>query len=348
MKALTFAGIEKIVYETIADPSIEADTDVIVRVKQCAICGSDLHVYHGREEGIDMHTAMGHEFVGEIVETGKGVKKLKKGDMVMSPFTTSCGECFYCRKGLTCRCIHSQLFGWREDNRGLHGGQSEFVRVPKAEGTLVKIPEGVSNDDALFLGDILSTGFFCARQAEIRRGDTHAVIGCGPVGLMAIAGAIHYGSKRVYAFDNVPERLRMAENFGAIPVDGSKTNPVEVMKAATDGRGADAVLEAVGSTGAGRLAYDLIRPGGIISVVGVCNDPQMPFSPVQAYNKNLTYKVGRCPARAMIDELLPMVQAEKFNFSTIITHRMKLSEGVKGYDIFANKKDNCLKVVLTP
>lgn len=348
MKALTFLGIEKISYETIADPRIENGEDVIVRVKQCAICGSDLHVFHGREEGIDQHTAMGHEFIGEVVETGNQVRHLKKGDMVMSPFTTSCGNCFYCKLGLTCRCEHSQLFGWREDQRGLHGGQSELVRVPKADGTLVKIPEGVSDDDALFLGDILSTGFFCAKQAEIKRNGTYAVVGCGPVGLMAIAGAIHYGAEKVYAFDNVPERLKMAENFGAIPVNGAKVDAIATIQSVTQGRGADGVMEAVGTTGAGRLAYDLLRPGGIISVVGVCNDPHMAFSPVQAYNKNITYKVGRCPARAMIGELLPMVQAEKFNFSTIISHRMKLSEGVHGYDIFANKKDNCLKVVLTP
>jgi threonine dehydrogenase-like Zn-dependent dehydrogenase len=348
MKALTFLALETVSYETIDDPRIEDDDDVIVRVKQCAICGSDLHVYHGREKGIDQFTAMGHEFIGEIVETGKRVRHLRKGDMVMSPFTISCGECYFCKIGLTCRCIHSQLFGWREGFQGLHGGQSELVRVPKADGTLVKIPEGVSDDDALFLGDILSTGFYCAKQAEINKGGTHAVIGCGPVGLMAIAGAIHYGSEKVYAFDNVPERLQMAENFGAIPVNGLKNDPVAVIKEATAGRGADAVMEAVGTSGAGRLAYDLLRPGGIISVVGVCNDPNMAFSPEQAYNKNITYKVGRCPARAMIDELLPMVKAEKINFSSIITHRMKLSEGVRGYDIFANRADNCLKVVLTP
>jgi len=348
MKALTFRGIEKIAYETIPDPEILASTDAIVRIKRCAICGSDLHVYYGREHGIDDHTAMGHEFTGEIVEVGRDVRHLRKGDHVMSPFTTSCGTCFYCVRGLTCRCVNSQLFGWVENGKGLHGGQSEFIRVPMADGTLVKIPEGVTTDEALLLGDILSTGFFSAKQASIKPKETHVVIGCGPVGLMAVIGAIHYGSESLFAIDTVPERLAMAKHFGATPIDASKENAINKILDATEGRGADAVMEAVGSGGAGKLAYDLLRPGGTISVVGVCNDDHLSFSPVQAYNKNLTYKVGRCPARSMMDELVPFVQKKRYDITSIITHRMKLSEGIVGYDIFANKKDNCLKVVLEP
>ncbi|HZY79019.1 MAG TPA: alcohol dehydrogenase family protein [Cyclobacteriaceae bacterium] len=340
--------MEKISYETIPDPEILDPADAIVRVKQCAICGSDLHVFYGREQGIDHHTAMGHEFTGEVVEVGRDVRNLRKGDQVMSPFTTSCGKCFYCVRGLTCRCVNSQLFGWVENGRGLHGGQSEFVRVPMADGTLVKIPEGVTTDEALLLGDILSTGFFSAKQAGIKSGETHVVIGCGPVGLMAVIGAVHYGSEKLFAVDTVPERLAMAKRFGATPIDATKDNAVEKIREATEGRGADAVMEAVGSGGAGRLAYDLLRPGGTISVVGVCNDEHMSFSPVQAYNKNITYRVGRCPARSMMDELVPFVQKKKHDITSIITHRMKLSEGVHGYDIFANKKDKCLKVVLEP
>lgn len=348
MKALTFTGIQTISYESIADPELLAPTDVIVRVKRCAICGSDLHVFYGREQGIDHHTAMGHEFTGEIVETGRDVRTLRKGDLVMSPFSTSCGKCFYCLRGLTCRCVNSQLFGWVEGGHGLHGGQSEYVRVPMADGTLVKVPEGVTMDEALLLGDILSTGFFSAKQATIKPKETHVVIGCGPVGLMAVVGARHYGSENLFAVDTVPERLAMAKKFGATTIDASKQNVLETILEATEGRGADAVMEAVGSGGAGKLAYDLIRPGGTISVVGVCNDEHMSFSPNQAYNKNLTYRVGRCPARAMIDELIPFVQNKKTDLTSIITHRMKLSEGVHGYDIFSNKKDNCLKVVLEP
>jgi threonine dehydrogenase-like Zn-dependent dehydrogenase len=348
MKAITFRGKQEVSYESIDDPKVLSATDVIVRVTCCAICGSDLHVYHEHEKGIDQGTAMGHEFTGEIVEKGREVRTLKTGDLIMSPFTTNCGSCYYCQIGLTCRCIHGQLYGWREKGKGLHGGQAGYVRVPLADSTLKKIPEGVSEEEGLMLGDILSTGFFCAHQAEIKPKNTYAVVGCGPVGLMAILGAIEYGAEKIYAIDTVPERLAMAEKFGAIPVNAKQQNAVEILKEATQGRGADAVLEAVGSAATLKLGYELIRSGGILSAVGVCNDQHLPFSPIQAYDKNLTYKVGRCPARFMMEKLIPVVQQKKYDITSIITHRLKLSEGVYGYDIFANKKDNCLKVILKP
>ncbi len=346
MKALTFNGKHNIQYETIADPEIIQPTDVIVKVKVCAICGSDLHAYHEHEKGLDHGTAMGHEFAGEVAAVGKEVKALRVGDLVMSPFTTSCGNCFYCQIGLTCRCIHGQLFGWRENNHGLHGGQAEYVRVPWADSSLMKIPEGISLDEGLLLGDILSTGFFCAKQAEIKPSDTYALIGCGPVGLLTILGAIEYGAEKIFAIDTVPERLTMAQKLGAIPINAAHENVIDTLKNETDGRGADSVMEAVGSLSTNRLAYDLVRPGGIISAVGVCTDLYLPFSPTEAYNKNITYKVGRCPARFMMEQLVPMVQQKKYNITSIISHRMKLSEGVHGYDIFANKKEDCMKVVM--
>lgn len=346
MKALTFHGKHHIQYESIRDPEILQPTDVIVKVKVCAICGSDLHAYHESEKGLDHGTAMGHEFSGEIVALGKEVKTLRIGDLVMSPFTTSCGNCFYCNMGLTCRCVQSQLFGWRENNYGLHGGQAEFVRVPLADSSLMKLPEGVSLEEGLLLGDVLSTGFFCAKQAEIKPKNTYVVIGCGPVGLLAILGAIEYGAEKIFAIDTVPERLTMAQKIGAMVINASHQNAIGIIKEETDGRGADAVMEAVGNATTNRLAYDLIRPGGIISAVGVCTDTHFPFSPTDAYNKNLTYKVGRCPARFMMEQLVPMVQQKKYNVTSIISHRIKLSEGVYGYDIFSNKKDDCLKVVM--
>jgi threonine dehydrogenase-like Zn-dependent dehydrogenase len=275
----------------------------------------------------------------------ESVRSLRVGNQVMSPFTTSCGNCFYCNIGLTCRCIYGQLYGWRQQQTGLHGGQAEFVRVPLAESTLMKIPEGVTLEEGLFLGDILSTGFFCAKQAEIKPQNIYVVVGCGPVGLMAILGAREYGAERVYAIDTIPERLDMARKFGAIAINANQ-NPIETIKAITDGRGADGVMEAVGNSATNKLAYDLVRPGGIISAVGVCTDKHLAFSPTQAYDKNLTYKVGRCPARFMMSELVPLVQEKKYDVTSIISHRLPLSEGVAGYNIFANKKDNCLKVVL--
>lgn len=348
MKALTFHGTGHVAYESVDDPRLLAPTDVIVKVTCCAICGSDLHVYHGHEKGMDGGTAMGHEFSGELVEVGQQVRVIEKGDLVMSPFTTNCGECFYCKTGLTCRCTKGQLYGWVEKGKGLPGGQAEFVRVPLADSTLMKIQEGVSAEEGMMLGDIISTGFFCAHQAEIKPTNTYVVVGCGPVGLMAILGAREYGAENIFAIDTVEARLAHAGKFGAQTVSAASQNAVALIKDATDGRGADAVMEAVGNRQAGVLAYDLVRPGGIISQVGVCNDVSLPFSPVQAYDKNLSYKVGRCPARYFMDKLAPLVQQRKYDFTSIITHRMSLSEGVNGYDIFAGKKDNCLKVVLNP
>lgn len=348
MRALTFQGKEHVELTTVSDPEILNPTDAIVRVNVCAICGSDLHVFHEREKGIDHGTAMGHEFTGEIMETGSGVKQLRKGDKVMSPFTTSCGQCFYCVQGLTCRCIHSQLFGWREKGKGLHGGQAEWVRVPLADTTLVRIPEGVTQEEAILLGDVLSTGFFCARQAEVKSGGIYAVVGCGPVGLMAIIGARELGAERVFAFDSLPERLSKASEFGATAINTSLENAKEKILEATEGRGADGVLEAVGSHGAVRSAFDLVRPGGVVSSVGVCTEAYLAFSPEEAYNKNLTYRIGRCPARFMMNQLIPLVQRKKYNLASVFTHRMNLDQGSEGYAIFAGKKDNCLKVLLQP
>jgi threonine dehydrogenase-like Zn-dependent dehydrogenase len=346
MKALTFAGIEQISYETVEDPVLVHPTDVIVQVKQCAICGSDLHAYFGREHGLDPHTTMGHEFTGVIVDAGKDVRKLKIGDRVMSPFTTNCGECFYCLTGLTCRCIKGQLFGWVQNGQGLQGGQAGYVRIPLADTTLERIPDGVSFEEGLLLGDVLSTGFYCAERAEIKSDGVYVIIGCGPVGLMSICGAKEYGAEKVFAIDTVAERLQRAEAFGARSIHPGKENVMDIVYSNSDGRGADAVMEAVGNQSAGELACRLIRPGGIISAVGVCNDQHLPFSPADAYNKNLTYKVGRCPARYMMQKLIPLVQNKKYNFTSIFSHRIKLHDGVHGYDIFANKKDKCLKVLM--
>ncbi len=348
MKALTFHGNKKVHYDSVEDPAIVQPSDVIVKMRACAICGSDLHVYYEREKGIDFGTAMGHEFAGEIMEVGGAVHTLKKGDVVMSPFTTCCGQCYYCRIGLTCRCIHNQLFGWVEKGEGLPGGQAEYVRVPMADSTLMKIPEGISLEEGLLMGDVLSTGFFCAQQAELKPDNVSVIIGCGPVGLMTILGARECGAERIFAVDTLPERLAMAQQFGATAIDGSHQQAVEIIRDATEGRGADAVMEAVGSHGAVHLALELVRPGGIISSVGVCTEKHMAFSPVEAYNKNLIYKTGRCPARAMMPKLIPMVQQKKYDITRIFSHTLKLSDGEHGYDIFANKKDHCHKVLLRP
>lgn len=346
MHALTFHDTENLRYESVPDPGLESSGDAIVKVNLAAICGSDLHVYHGREKGLEAGTVMGHEFVGEIVELGKEVQKLRKGDFVFCPFTTNCGACFYCQKNLPCRCTSGQLFGWRQNGVGLHGGQAEYVRVPLAESTLLKIPAPILPEEALLMGDVLSTGYFCADMAEIKPDSVYAVIGCGPVGLMAIIGARELGAEKVFAIDAVPERLVLAEKFGAFAVDYKKDDASELIREATEGRGADGVLEVVGSPAAAKLALQLVRPGGIVSVVGVHNEEHFAFSPNDAYDKNLTYKVGRCPARYYMEKLIPLVQKKIYDLTAIFSHRLPLAEGVRGYKIFAEKLEGCTKVVL--
>ena len=211
MQALIFGGIETVLYQKVPDPKILDPTDAIVRITLSGICGSDLHVYHGRETGIDEGTVMGHEFVGTVVETGNAVKKFYKGSRVLSPFTTSCGACFYCRLGLTCRCIKGNLFGWVQQGHGLQGAQADFIRVPLADSTLLPLSNDLSEEKGLLLGDVFSTGFFCAENASINSKGSYVVIGCGPVGLMAIVAAKHLGAGKLFAVDFVPERLKKAK-----------------------------------------------------------------------------------------------------------------------------------------
>ena len=219
MNAITFQDIEALAFESVPDPEIIEGTDVIVRVQAAGLCGSDLHPYFGRERGIEQGTVMGHEFVGEVVEAGSEVRSLSVGDRVVAPFTTSCGDCFYCGIGLTARCEKGQLFGWVQDGAGLHGGQADFVRVPLADGTLVPVPEGLDDGVALLAGDILSTAAYGAELADIGEGDLAVVVGCGPVGLLAIRTALARGARAVVAVDSVPSRLALAEKFGATPAD---------------------------------------------------------------------------------------------------------------------------------
>jgi threonine dehydrogenase-like Zn-dependent dehydrogenase len=346
MQALTFYRAEDIHYESVPDPKIQAPDDVILKVHLAGICGSDLHVYHGREKGLDAGTVMGHEFVGEIVALGENVRNFKKGDAVFSPFTTNCGACFYCRKDLTCRCISGQLFGWVQNGIGLHGAQAELVRVPLADSTLLRVPKNVLSEEALLLGDVFSTGYFCANMAEIKPEGTYVVIGCGPVGIMAIIAARELGAEKIFALEAIPERLSLANQLGAVAIDYQKEEATPMILEATGGRGADAVMEVVGNSSAAQLAIKLVRPGGIIAVVGVHNENHFAFSPAEAYDKNLTYKVGRCPARYYMQKLIPIVQKKKYDLTAIISHRLPLAEGVRGYKIFAEKLEGCTKVIL--
>jgi 2-desacetyl-2-hydroxyethyl bacteriochlorophyllide A dehydrogenase len=348
MKALIFGGVEQVHYETVPDPVLQAAGDAIVRIQCAGICGSDLHIYHGREAGLDVGTVMGHEFAGEVVEVGPDVRHFHLGDRVGSPFSISCGRCFYCQRGLTARCATSgAFFGWVQNGQGVHGGQAQFVRVPLADSTLMKLPDGLTLEESLLLGDNFPTGFFCADLAGVEPEGTYAVVGCGTVGLMCVIAAKERGARQLIAVDALPHRRRLAAEMGADQVV-APDEAVAVVRQASAGRGADAVLEAVGSPAAQQLAVKLVRPCGTLAVVGVHTASQFAFSPLEAYNMNLTYKTGRCSARAYMDRLVPAVVSNRARLQRLISHRLPLSVGVEGYRLFAARAGDCTKIVLDP
>ncbi len=347
MKAITFQDVKQLAFEEVSDPLIEHPTDVIVKVELTAICGSDLHIYRGHETGLDRGTIMGHEFLGQVVEIGTSVHNIKSGDTVVSPFTTNCGQCYYCKIGLTCRCEIGQLYGWVSGGHGLHGAQAEFVKVPMADATLVKVDPTGNKDELLMIGDIFSTGYYAADNGGVNSETSVAVVGAGPVGLMAILGARDLGTKNIYVIDSVSERLAMAEEFGAKPIYLSEMS-VDTVRSKTKNRGVDIAIEAVGNPAAARLAYEVVRPGGVISTVGVHTSDKMSFSPVEAYDKNLTYRSGRCPARYYMSKLMQVVNEKRYPLNRIISHHMPLSDGVEAYRIFDQKLDQSMKIMLHP
>jgi threonine dehydrogenase-like Zn-dependent dehydrogenase len=346
VRGVCFEGVEKVSLRELPDPVIQAGRDAIIQVSMAGLCGSDLHPFFGRESGLDPGTVMGHELVGEVVELGPVASKMfSVGDRVFAPFSTNCGSCFYCQRGLTSRCVESQLFGWIHDGKGLNGCQAELVRVPLADSTLMKVPDGITDEQALLLGDNFSTGYFCADLAKMYAGGSCAVIGCGTVGLLSIVAAKAMGADEIFAVDMVEHRLAVAESLGATPIVAEKA--YEFISQATEGRGVDAVMELVGLPIAQMLAYKLIRPGGIMSVIGCHCTSNFAFSPVQAYDKNLTYKTGRCPARHYMDRLMPDLVAGKYNqIGEFISHRFAIEDCVEAYDVFSQRKDGCLKAVL--
>ncbi len=345
MKAACFQDIQKVACKEIVNPTIIEPHDAIVKVSLAGLCGSDLHVYYGRETGVDVDMVMGHELVGTVVDVGQDVKQISIGDRVYTPFTTNCGDCFYCNSGMTCRCPSGQLFGWVENGIGLHGGQSEFVRVPLADGTLKVVPESVSDASALLLGDNFSTGYYCAEMCEIEPGGTYVVVGCGTVGLLCIMSARHLGATNIYALDPVPERRAEAEALGAIALPPGEA-AIREIKSKTENRGADGVMELVGLPDAQKLAYDVMRPGGIMSVVGCHCTPHFAFSPIDAFDKNLTYKTGRCPARYYMDQLTGLVADGTFEIDSFVSKRFGVEDCAEAYDVFSNRKDGCLKAAL--
>lgn len=348
MNAITFRGVERLAYESVPEAEILEPTDVLVRVSAAGICGSDLHPYFGRERGLDPGTVMGHELLGEIVETGGEVRAFSVGDRVVAPFSTSCGACFYCRAGLTARCVRGQLFGWVQEGRGLHGAQAELARVPLADGTLVAVPEGLDEAVALLAGDILSTAAFGVDLAGVGPGDLVVVVGCGPVGLLTILAALERDAREVVAVDRVASRLEVAERFGAVPADFERGDPLALVHERSEGRGADAAIEAVGTPEATRLAADLLRPGGSLAAVGVHTEPHLALAPAEIYDRNLRYASGRCSARRYMPASLELAMRDRKLIATLISHRLPLSQGVDAYRRFAAREPGWNKVVLLP
>lgn len=344
MKAVCFEQVQRVAARELPDPVIEQAGDAIVRVELAGLCGSDLHPFFGREVGIDPGTVMGHEFVGEVLAVGEDVSGVDVGDRVCAPFTTNCGRCYYCRIGLTSRCSAGQLFGWRSDGVGLQGGQATHVRVPLADGTLLKIPSGVSDELALLLGDNLSTGYFAADMAGIDPAGVYVVVGCGTVGLLAILAAVRRGATKIVAIDPNAARLELARSLGATAF-ADEQQAINAVRDMTEGRGADGVMELVGLPAAQQLAYQLVRPGGTMSVIGCHCTPHFAFAPADAYDKNLTYRTGRCPARAYMGELAQELAEDPLDLSWCFTHRFTIDQASEAYDLFANRKDGVVKAV---
>jgi threonine dehydrogenase-like Zn-dependent dehydrogenase len=388
MKATCWMAPKKMVVRDVPDPSILNQQDCIVKITSTAICGSDLHLYNGFLPMMEPGDIMGHEFMGEVVEVGRDVKNLKTGDRVVVPFPIACGHCGACEAGAFSLCDNSNpnayiaekmlghapagIFGYSHLTGGFAGGQAEYARVPFADVGPLKVPEGMSDEQVLFLSDIFPTGYMAAEMCGIRPGDTIAVWGCGPVGLLAIASAYMLGAEKVIAIDRFEYRLKKArEQAGAITINYEEVDSVpDVLNDLTAGRGPDHCIDAVGVEGhshgvqymhdrakqmlrtqtdrpiALREAILSCRNGGTVSVIGVYTGLIDKFPMNAVMNRALTIKTGQCHVQRYMKPLLERIQNGDIDPSFVISHRMPLAEAAEGYKIFNNKLDNCEKVVL--
>ena len=355
MQAIVYHGKEDFRYERTSDPKLEGESDSIIRVSRTAICGSDLHLYHGGiPDGIGASGgfAVGHEFLGVIEEVGRGVRGFKKGDRVLASCTVGCGDCALCRRGVYSGCLTmtkgggaGNVFGF---SPSLPGGQAEAVRVPFSDTNLFRVPAQLSDEQALFLTDILPTGYMGAELAEVAPGDTVVVFGCGPVGTFAQMSAFLRGAARVIAVDLDDERLARARARGCETVNSSRENLGERVLAWTDGLGADASIEAVGRSELITQAAMVTRPGGRIAVIGVLTEATATLPWFLFFMKNLSLRTGLVNPQCFIPRLLPLIEQGRLDPTVIISHRLPLSDGPRGYDVFAHHKENVLKVVLQP
>lgn len=391
MRALVWHGKEDIRCDSVSDPEIEDPRDAIVKVTSCAICGSDLHLFHNFVPAMLPGDIMGHEMMGEVVEVGSGVNgSLEKGDRIVVPFTIICGECEQCQRGNYSVCETTNrnkpladkvyghatagLFGYTHLTGGYPGGQAEYVRVPYADKTHIKVPEGLTDEQLLFLGDILPTGWQAAVQCDIEPTDTVTIWGCGPVGQMAIRSAILLGAKQVVAIDYLPERLEMAEAGGAITINFEEESVIERLQELTDGKGPEKCIDAVGlESHVGWSQPDTLvdrakqmvglendrphvlremiyvcRPAGVISIPGVYSGLIDKIPMGLAMNKGLTIRTGQTHVNRWTNDLLRRIEEGQIDPSFVVTHTAPLDEGPDMYKLFRNKQDSCIKVVLRP
>ena len=388
MRANCWMGTKHVRVETVPDPQLLNTHDIIVKVSSTAICGSDLHLFNGFVPTMERGDILGHEFMGEVVDVGPSVQKLKVGDRVVVPFPIACGGCAMCLKGLFAGCENSNpnadiaekllghspagVFGYSHMMGGFAGGQAEYVRVPFADIGPLKVPEGMSDDQVLFLSDILPTGYMGAEMCDIQPGDVVAVWGAGPVGQFAIASALLLGAEQVIAIDRFPYRLRMAvEGAGATDViNYDEVSTYDALMELTGGRGPDACIDAVGAEGhthGPRYAYDRVkqaahieldrpialreairacRNGGTVSVVGVYAGFIDKFPMGAVMNRGLTLRAGQCHVHRYMQPLLELIERGELDPTFVITHRMRLEDAPRGYELFLHKKEGCEKVVL--
>lgn len=344
MRAVTFQAPGEVRVEEKADPEIAAPDDVLVRVEASGICGSDLHIYHGRVP-VEPGFTIGHEFVGTVLAAGEEVERVAVGDRVLGTFHTACATCSSCLRGDYHRCRNQRTFGHGAHLGDLQGAQAELLLVPRANLTLRRVPEGMSADVALFAGDVMGTGYHAIAHAEMKAGDTVAVLGLGPVGLCAVQAALAGGAVEVFAVDTVAERLAMAESFGATPLHLTEEDPKKAVRAATEGLGVDVVVDAVGDPGPLALAVSLARDAGTVSGIGAyAGKGEVPLG--LAWLKGLQLRLGLANVIAHVDRVLGLMEAGKLDPGPLVTHHMSLDEASEAYKIYDQRE--ALKIVLTP
>jgi alcohol dehydrogenase len=346
VRAVVYREAGRVEVADVPEPDLEDPRDAIVRVTRSAICGSDLHFFHGKAP-LEPEDVMGHEGVGVVERIGPDVSSVAPGQRVVIAFNIACGECWFCRKGQTALCEDFRNLGAGIFGGGLAGTQAELVRVPHADVNLLAIPEQVDDEAALFVGDVLTTGFYAAGISGIRPGDTVAVVGAGPVGYFAIQSALLHEPAAVVAIDLEPARLVLAEAAGAVPLSPNERNPQTALFERTDGRGADVVIEAVGTLDAFETALRVVRRGGTVVVVGMYTSETYPAQLGVWWARSLDLRfAGVCPVHAWWRRSMAEVEAGRLDPMPLVSHRLPLEDAALGYELFDSRR--ATKVLLLP